>query len=79
MCYFYVNRNRTYISRMPNLLIIEDDAAFCQMLQKFLTKRGYEVETSFNAPDAKQKIQKSNFEARNGQEVPGWSRRAVFN
>ncbi|MAU71440.1 MAG: sigma-54-dependent Fis family transcriptional regulator [Pseudozobellia sp.] len=47
---------------MPNLLIIEDDAAFCQMLQKFLTKRGYEVETSFNAPDAKQKIQKSNFD-----------------
>lgn len=47
---------------MPNLLIIEDDAAFCQMLQKFLTKRGYEVETSFNAPDAKQKIQDKTFD-----------------
>ncbi|MDB2606290.1 sigma-54 dependent transcriptional regulator [Zobellia sp.] len=47
---------------MPNLLIIEDDAAFCQMLQKFLTKRGYEVETSFTAPDAKEKFEKTNFD-----------------
>ncbi|HET8737806.1 MAG TPA: sigma-54 dependent transcriptional regulator [Pricia sp.] len=46
----------------PSLLIIEDDAAFCQMLQKFLTKRGYEVETSFTAPDAKEKFQKTNFD-----------------
>ncbi len=47
---------------MPNLLIIEDDAAFCQMLQKFLTKRGYDVETSFSAPDAKEKFKKTNFD-----------------
>lgn len=47
---------------MPNLLIIEDDAAFCQMLQKFLTKHGYEVETSFTAPDAKEKFQKTDFD-----------------
>ncbi|PKA97950.1 two-component system response regulator HydG [Flavobacteriaceae bacterium MAR_2009_75] len=47
---------------MPNLLIIEDDAAFCQMLQKFLTKRGYEVEISFTAPDAKLKIEKNTFD-----------------
>lgn len=47
---------------MPNLLIIEDDAAFCQMLQKFLTKRGYEVETSFTASDAKEKFKKTNFD-----------------
>ncbi|MBT2162727.1 sigma-54-dependent transcriptional regulator [Zobellia barbeyronii] len=47
---------------MPNLLIIEDDAAFCQMLQKFLTKHGYEVETSFTAPDAKSKFGKTNFD-----------------
>ncbi|MGB7392959.1 MAG: sigma-54 dependent transcriptional regulator [Pricia sp.] len=47
---------------MPNLLIIEDDAAFCQMLQKFLAKRGYEVETSFNAPDAKEKFKKTDFD-----------------
>ncbi len=47
---------------MPNLLIIEDDAAFCQMLQKFLTKRGYDVETSFTAPDAKEKFEATNFD-----------------
>lgn len=47
---------------MPNLLIIEDDAAFCQMLQKFLTKRGYDVETSFTALDAKEKFEKTNFD-----------------
>ena len=47
---------------MPNLLIIEDDAAFCQMLQKFLTKRGYEVETSFTAPDAKEKFKTTDFD-----------------
>jgi len=47
---------------MPNLLIIEDDAAFCQMLQKFLTRHGYEVETSFTAPDAKEKFGKTNFD-----------------
>ncbi|MDO6515802.1 sigma-54-dependent transcriptional regulator [Zobellia uliginosa] len=47
---------------MPNLLIIEDDAAFCQMLQKFLTRHGYEVETSFTAPDAKEKFGKTDFD-----------------
>lgn len=47
---------------MPNILIIEDDAAFCQMLQRFLTKRGYNVETSFNAPEAKSKINETNFD-----------------
>ncbi len=47
---------------MPNLLIIEDDAAFCQMLQKFLTKRGYDVETSFTAPDAKEKFENNTYD-----------------
>ncbi len=47
---------------MPNLLIIEDDAAFCQMLQRFLTKRGYEVETSFSGPDAKTKFNSTAYD-----------------
>lgn len=47
---------------MPNILIIEDDAAFCQMLQRFLTKRGYNVETSFNAPEAKLKFNDTSFD-----------------
>ena len=47
---------------MPNILIIEDDAAFCQMLQKFLTKQGYEVQSSYTAPDARLKYQTTNFD-----------------
>lgn len=47
---------------MPNILIIEDDAAFCKMLQRFLTKHGYEVQISFNAPDAKSKFKETNFD-----------------
>ena len=47
---------------MPNILIIEDDAAFCQMLQKFLTKQGYSVQSSYNAPDAKTKYQSTHFD-----------------
>ncbi len=47
---------------MPNILIIEDDAAFCQMLQKFLTKHDYTVHTSFTAPDAKAKFLETKFD-----------------
>ncbi len=47
---------------MPNILIIEDDAAFCQMLQKFLTKHAYKVQTSFTAPDAKVKFSETDFD-----------------
>ena len=47
---------------MPNLLIIEDDASFCQMLQKFLIKKGYEVEISFSGPDAKAKFNSMTFD-----------------
>ncbi len=47
---------------MPNILIIEDDAAFCQMLQKFLTKQGFEVQSSYNAPDARTKYGNTNFD-----------------
>ncbi|WP_149303945.1 sigma-54-dependent transcriptional regulator [Pareuzebyella sediminis] len=47
---------------MPNLLIIEDDSAFCQMLQKFLTKRNYEVMASFSASDAQEKFKNNHFD-----------------
>lgn len=47
---------------MSKILIIEDDAAFCQMLEKFLTKKGFNVVTSFSAADAKEKIGKSSFD-----------------
>lgn len=47
---------------MPNILIIEDDAAFCQMLQKFLIKHNYQVEICFTAPEAKLKIKEDSFD-----------------
>lgn len=47
---------------MSKILIIEDDAAFCQMLQKFLTRNGYDVEISFTAEDAKTKFKESKFD-----------------
>ncbi len=47
---------------MPNILIIEDDAAFCQMLQKFLTKYDFQVQTSFTAPDARTKFLETKFD-----------------
>lgn len=47
---------------MSNILIIEDDAAFCQMLQKFLIRKGYEVEVSYSAQEAKTKFRASTFD-----------------
>ncbi|RAV28590.1 sigma-54-dependent transcriptional regulator [Sinomicrobium soli] len=47
---------------MPNILIIEDDVAFCKVLEKFLAKNGHEVSTSFSAAEAKSKIAKRTFD-----------------
>ncbi len=47
---------------MPRILIIEDDAAFCGMLQKFITRKGYETLTSFTASDAKLKLKENQFD-----------------
>ena len=47
---------------MPNILIIEDDAAFCKMLQKFLTRHDYQVQTSFSVTDAKIKLSETAFD-----------------
>lgn len=47
---------------MPKILIIEDDAAFGQMLQKFLTKKEFEVRLSFNAEDGKKQFSAAAFD-----------------
>lgn len=44
------------------VLVIDDDPTFCLMLKGFLTKKGMEVTTSFTGDDAKQKIDKFNFD-----------------
>ena len=47
---------------MPKILIIEDDTAFCQMLQKFLTKNGFEVSIGFSIKEAEQHLASSTFD-----------------
>ncbi len=47
---------------MPKILIIEDDAAFCEMLQKFISKHGHEAVGSFTALDAKAKMKQMDFD-----------------
>ena len=47
---------------MPKILIIEDDTAFCQMLQKFLAKNGFDVSTSYSIKEAEDLISSSTFD-----------------
>ena len=47
---------------MPKILIIEDDVSFCKLVEKFLTKNGYEVSVAFSATEAKIKTQTENFD-----------------
>lgn len=47
---------------MPKLLIIEDDAAYCQMLQRFLKKSGYEAEACYNYEKAREKLETSSYD-----------------
>lgn len=47
---------------MPKILVIEDDVAFCKLVEKFLTKNNYEVSTAFSAAEAKGKIANTTFD-----------------
>ena len=47
---------------MPKILIIEDDTAFCQMLQKFLTKHGFAVFISYSIKEAEEQLSTSTFD-----------------
>src|SRR5690606_24804814 len=47
---------------MPKILIIEDDTAFCQMLQKFLIKNGFAVSTSHSIKEAEDRLSTSSFD-----------------
>ena len=47
---------------MAKILIVEDDVAFCQMLETFLTKKGYEVNASHTGNDALAKIKSNNYD-----------------
>ena len=47
---------------MAKILIVEDDVAFCQMLETFLTKKRYEVNASHTGNDALAKIKSNNYD-----------------
>lgn len=47
---------------MPKILIIEDDTSFCQMLQKFLTRHGFEVSISYSIKEAEEHLSTTNFD-----------------
>jgi two-component system response regulator HydG len=47
---------------MPKILIIEDDTSFAQMLQKFLTKKGFDVLLSHNGLDGENKLKEEAFD-----------------
>nr|WP_294931914.1 sigma-54 dependent transcriptional regulator [uncultured Flavobacterium sp.] len=47
---------------MPKILIIEDDISFCKLLEKFLTKKAYDVTIAFSAAEARLCIKKDSFD-----------------
>ncbi|QIH38744.1 sigma-54-dependent Fis family transcriptional regulator [Flavobacterium sp. Sr18] len=47
---------------MTKILLIEDDVAFCKLLEKFLIKKSFEVTTAFSAAEAKSKVKNSEFD-----------------
>lgn len=47
---------------MSRILLVEDDVAFCRMLENFLARKSYTVETAFSAEEAKSKIKKEYFD-----------------
>lgn len=47
---------------MAKILLIEDDVAFCKLLEKFLIKKNFEVTTAFSAAEAKSNIKSTEFD-----------------
>ncbi len=47
---------------MPKILLIEDDVPFCKLLEKFLSRKSYQVVTAYSAEEAKVKIQTKDFD-----------------
>lgn len=47
---------------MAKILLIEDDVAFCKLLEKFLIKNAFKVTATFSAEEAKSQIENSEFD-----------------
>lgn len=47
---------------MPKILLIEDDIAFCKLLEKFLIKKAYDVTIAFSAAEARTAVKNESFD-----------------
>ena len=47
---------------MSKILVIEDDVAFCKLVEKFLSKQGYEISCAFSAAEAHRLIENLKFD-----------------
>lgn len=47
---------------MPKILLIEDDIAFCKLLEKFLIKKAFDVTIAFSAAEARIAIKNESFD-----------------
>ncbi|MBF4508249.1 sigma-54-dependent Fis family transcriptional regulator [Flavobacterium sp. JLP] len=47
---------------MSKILLIEDDIAFCKLLEKFLMKKAYDVTIAFSAEEARLAMKKESFD-----------------
>jgi two-component system response regulator HydG len=47
---------------MSKILVIDDDIVICNLLEKFLSKKGYEIKTAFNSSTAFGFIDQENFD-----------------
>lgn len=47
---------------MPKILLIEDDIAFCKLLEKFLSKKAYDVTIAFSATEAREAVKNESFD-----------------
>lgn len=50
------------IMNHSNILIVEDDIAFCNMLQTFLSKKGFEVQVAYNFSNAMAILSNTKFD-----------------
>lgn len=47
---------------MPKILLIEDDIAFCKLLEKFLMKKAFDVTIAFSAAEARTAVKNESFD-----------------
>lgn len=68
LCLFFDLGERIFLilcilkTSMAKILIVEDDVAFCTMLQTFLKKKDFEVKTAFSASEAASLFAKEKFD-----------------